>query len=827
MPLDTYDLASVLLPTTPRYNLHSLTSAFDIELEDAHRALDDARAAGILYWELYKKAVALPLDILATINNAAEGIDWYAIGAFAAALEEKRQLVQQGDTTSQSSSSIGQQQSDLSQLRPLQPNDEIVELELGTINSIFSRDGALAEALPGFEFRQEQQEMAELVAHAFNENEHLMVEAGTGTGKSMAYLIPAFEWASNNNERVVVSTDTIALQDQLVSKDIPTLQQALGVNLNAAVLKGRSNYLCPMLLEGMKRRGPTNIEELRVLAKIMVWQLSSDSGDKTEISLRGPAENSIWYRLSSAEGEGCRGNNCQDGLGYDCPFYRAYKKAEAAHILIVNHALLVADAKADNRVLPEYQYIVIDEGHHLEEAVTNSMSFSLDEAGLLRRLDDLGDEKRGLLSDLVTSIRKSNVPGKTIERVQVYAMNVNQAAHEMRSHVRNMFKVLYDFAKNTGQIKGDYVTHLRVTESQRSSAAFNEVEAVWKVLQQFLDVISDATEELGSVLQRLESYDIDNFGDLVRNTNAVTRYLSETRASLDGFIKEPDTNTIYWLSVSQDRRRLSLNTSPLHVGPLITENLWQQRRSVIITSATLRTNGSFDHMIERIHADDVQTRELGSPFNYKDSTLLFLPNDVPEPKEFRGYQRAVEQSIIELAAALDGRVMALFTSYGQLRQTSKAIAPRLALGDITVYDQSDGTSRQSLLSGFKSTEKAVLLGTRSFWEGIDVPGETLSALVIARLPFPVPTDPVVAARGETYSNSFSEYMVPEAILRFRQGFGRLIRTKTDRGIVVIMDSRITSKSYGSAFLDALPECTVERAKLSELALVARDWLKTP
>jgi ATP-dependent DNA helicase DinG len=817
--LDTYDMASVLLPNVPRYNLHSLTTHFNITLEDAHRALDDARAAGILYWELYQLALALPLATLQAINSAARGIDWYAAPVFQAALQEK-----QAAPTTEDKTAARRPAASIDHLRPLRPNDDPTEIDLDAITQTFGPESPLANTMPGFEYRQQQQEMAELVANAFNTNQHLLIEAGTGTGKSLAYLVPAFEWASANNERVIISTDTIALQDQLINKDIPALQDALNIHLNAAVLKGRSNYLCPVLVQAMRRRGPTNIEELRVLAKILVWQLQDDTGDKTNITLRGSAENSIWYRLSSAEGEGCRGNACRDELGYDCPFYRAYKRAEAAHILIVNHALLVSDARTENRVLPEYNYIVIDEGHHLEEAVTNNMGFSLDEPALLRRLDDLSRDKRGLLSDLITSLKNSDAPAKTIDRVQTYTENVNQAANEMRAHVRALFAAFQQFALSTGQVRGNYTTHLRLNDTYRNSGNFRDVLNVWQVLGQFMEVIADATAELSSVLGKLEGYRIDNYQDLARNTRNVAQYLQDTRTSLEGFLQEPDPNTIYWLAIAQDNRYVSLNTAPLHVGPLITENLWHRRRSAILTSATLRTNGNFDHIRERLYADETLHYEVGSPFNYQESTLLYLPTDIPEPRDYQDYQTALEQTLISLAAVLDGRVMALFTSYSQLRQTSKAITPRLAMANITVYDQSDGTSRQSLLDGFKTTEKAVLLGTRSFWEGVDVPGQSLSGLLIARLPFPVPSDPVFAARSETYDNPFNQYTIPEAVLRFRQGFGRLIRRKTDRGVVVVMDRRITSKNYGAAFLHALPDCTIKRATLAELPLATQDWL---
>ena len=821
--LDTYDLASVLLPRAPRYNLHSLTKTAGIDLEDAHRALDDARASGLLYWELYLRALMLPVATLEAIIAAAQGIDWYARPTFAAALDEKRSQISPGAVIDDDT---GTATGTVDHLVPLQPNDDIVPLETDQIAALFQRDGDLAQAMPNFEYRQQQEQMATLIADALNAGEHLMVEAGTGTGKSMAYLIPAFEWAALNNERVVISTDTIALQDQLLNKDIPALQNALGVNLNATVLKGRSNYLCPLRLEEMKRRGPTNIEELRVLAKILVWQIETESSDKTEISLRGAAENSIWTRLSAAEGQGCRSNACRDELGIDCPFYKAYKRAEAAHILIVNHALLVADAKADNRVLPPYDYIIVDEGHHLEDAVTHSASFVIDESALIRRLEDLGDERRGLLADLITALKASDVPAKKVKRIETYVGSVNEAANDMRVHVRGLFKAVYNLADTLTNLKqGDFTATVRLDKNARAKPAFEQARQRWDILSQFMEVISEATAELSDVVGRFESYDIDHYADLLRNTQNVARYLEETHASLHGFFDAPDPNTIYWIAVSADGRRVGLNTAPLHVGPMIADNLWLNRRSAIVTSATLRTGNSFEYIQERTFAENVKTHEVGSPFDYKSSTLLYLPDDMPDPsKEFHQYQKSVEGVILELARALDGRVMALFTSYGQLRQTSRSISDALAAQGITVYDQSAGTSRQALLEGFKTTDKAVLMGTRSFWEGIDIPGESLSALVITRLPFPVPIDPIFAARSETYNDHFNEYAVPEAILRFRQGFGRLIRTRTDRGVVAVLDSRITTRRYGAAFLDSLPECTIKQASIADLPNAATEWL---
>ena len=475
--------------------------------------------------------------------------------------------------------------------------------------------------------------------------------------------------------------------------------------------------------------------------------------------------------------------------------------------------------------LPDYHYVVLDEGHHLEDAVTNGLSFRLDEATLRRRLADLGTLKTGLLGDLMRSATDT-APDKEVKRLRRYVSAITDATRLMEHHTGSMFSALRQFLDDLGQTSSsDYVTQIRVVPSMRDHAAFGQVRERWHTLKEFFDVISEAMQHLTDALARLEQYDLPDFNDLVNSTASASRYLRETNAQMTGFIDEPDDNMIYWISLGRERyNSATIHAAPLHVGPMVENYLWDSKDSIIVTSATLRTRGNFDFLRERLNAHHVETREVGSPFNYQESTLLYIPNDIPEPNNRQGYQQAVERGLIELAAALNGRVLALFTSYTQLRQTAQAITPRLALGNIAVYDQSDGTSRQALLEGFVSTEKAVLLGTRSFWEGVDIPGQDLSALVIVRLPFAVPSDPVFAARSETYQNSFNDYAIPDAILRFRQGFGRLIRTSTDRGVVTVFDRRIISKGYGLHFIEALPDVHTEHGPLSALPETAKNWL---
>jgi ATP-dependent DNA helicase DinG len=822
LPLDTYDLASVMLPRIARYNLTHLTASLGLELEHAHRALDDAIATGKLYYALWQRILDLPLALLQEIVEAARGLDWNAEPVFMAALQER------------SKTALTDKQRDEISLddvfqppahgwHPLRPDTERHPLDVDALAATIEAEGELAQTFPGYEHRAQQVEMLRRVSDAFNQGEHLMIEAPTGVGKGLAYLIPAIYWATQNNERVVISTATINLQDQLINKDLPMLAAALGVPFRAAVVKGRNNYLCPRRLQTLRRRTPTSVGEIRVLAKILVWLLESDSGDRGEISLRGFEENVVWSRLSAAD-EGCTLARCDEHMHGVCPFYKARREAEAAHILVVNHALLLSDVQIGNRVLPDYRYLVIDEAHHLEDATTNGLSYQINQVTLQRQIKDLGGPRAGLLGDVLRSTRGS-VPDSYFSQIEEYVNNVAATVEAMGYHVRQYFSTLYGFLESTGALRrNDFMTQIRITPQVRQQEHWARVVAAWKVLSQFTQGLSSAMNRLAKGLAGLDQFDVIEFDDLLSSVQAAARHLETAHIQLGAFSNEPQDNMIYWAQVGQDRERVSIHAAPLNVGPLLDEHLWQTKDSVVLTSATLRTGGTFDYMRDRLSTYDITATVVGSPFDYEQNTLVYVPTDIPAPNRRDEYQRHVERGLIELAAATGGRLLGLFTSYSQLRQTAHAIAPRLALGDITVFDQSDGTSRQSLLDGFKETEKAVLLGTRSFWEGVDVPGDDLSVLVIVRLPFAVPSDPIFAARSELYDNSFMQYAVPDAILRFRQGFGRLIRTTTDRGVVVLLDNRVVTKRYGQSFLDSLPACRVQRGSLADLPRVATAWL---
>jgi DNA polymerase-3 subunit epsilon/ATP-dependent DNA helicase DinG len=842
LKLDTYELAAVLMPRAPRYGLGALAASLGIALEHAHRALDDAQATALVYEQLWQRALRLPLATLQEIVAAAQPFTWDGKALFEAAAREKssRFDVRGSDVAVQSaefkveSSQFAVHSSQFQPQRPatvvprtLNTEHRTPNLELGTHHSslstdtFFAPDGILAAHIPHYEARAGQVEMALAAETVLRDGKHLMIEAATGIGKSYAYLAPALLHAQTSASRVVVSTSTLTLQDQLIDKDIPTISAALGVEGTAAVMKGRGNYLCPRRFAALRTRGPASLEELALLVKLLIWETETPSGDKQDITLRG-MEHQLWAHLS-AEDEHCTDDMCE-AVGSMCPFYQARKAAQSAQVLIVNHALLLADALSPQHALPDYDTLIIDEAQHLEEATTHALSYTLDAPALHRRLREISSDNKGLLGAILRAVRGA-APERDVARVEEYAGLIKAATKGMAAHVNALFGAL-DMLMSDEKARRPDANQLSVAADVRHKAPFEQAQAAWQTLSEYNEAVSAAMARLARGLHKLESYPIPARVDLARAADSAARFFSETGEQLSAFLSQPDPNMIYWLSSGHEERGIVINAAPLHVGAMLEQQLFAQKRRLILTGATLRASGSFDFLRERLGAHAIETLTIGSPFDYKNAVLHYVISDLPEPNDKGRYQSTVEKAIVELATALDGRVLALFTSYAQLRQTSQAITARLALGDIAVYDQLDSSGRAAAIEGFSIAPRAVLMGTRSLWEGVDLPVDTLKAVVIVRLPFAVPTDPLFAARSERYTDSFNDYSVPEAILKFRQGFGRLIRRASDKGVFVVLDGRITSKGYGKLFIEALPDCTRETGPLAGLGDAAREWVGT-
>jgi DNA polymerase-3 subunit epsilon/ATP-dependent DNA helicase DinG len=823
--LDTFELAGVLLPHAERYSLTALSSMLGIELENAHRALDDAQATYRLFRELFRRAMGLPPQTLEDIARLGEQAGWKAARFFREALEQAARHPPERrarpDAAPKGPLFAAQK------ARPLQPAAERTALDVDQLAAFLDEGGAFESHFPGYEHRPQQVAMLRGVARALNHGDHLLVEAPTGVGKSLAYLIPAVCWAVQNGERVVVSTNTINLQEQLYRKDLVDLEHVLPFDFHAAVLKGRSHYLCPARLQAARRRRPNSPDKARVLAKILVWWPETEDGDGDALFLPNPVERAIWWQFS-AENEGCNLEQCRHFHAGECYFYRARRAADSAHLIIVNHALLLADVAVQNRALPEYNYLIVDEAHHLEAATTGGLRFETDRVHLRRLLLEAGTMEQGgrvtgLLAEVIGRCQKAQLSLEVMSQIELFVGKIGLAAGRAMRQLGLFFDALDEFvAEHQQGRRSQYAFRLRVTSGLRVQPAWESVEIAWDDANAPLTAVVDGLKRMSGGLDDLSDF-ISDAEDLQAQMLGVARQLGEAVTQVGQMISQPDSSLIYWLESSASGDRLRMHAVPLHVGPLVEEHLFHKKESVVLTSATLRTGDTFDFLRERLNAWDADELAVGSPFDYENSTLVYLVDDIPEPNQ-QGYQKAVEQGMTALFRATEGRALALFTSYSQLRTTLQAIKAPLGQAGITVQAQGQGISREQLLENFRAGERRVLLGTRSFWEGVDVPGEALSCLAIAKLPFNVPSDPVFAARSETFEQPFVEYALPGTILRFLQGFGRLIRTRSDRGVVVVFDKRLLTKSYGSLFLESLPDPTIQRGSLALLPRTAAEWI---
>jgi DNA polymerase-3 subunit epsilon/ATP-dependent DNA helicase DinG len=511
--------------------------------------------------------------------------------------------------------------------------------------------------------------------------------------------------------------------------------------------------------------------------------------------------------------------------GGECPFYRSRQAAAIAHLIVVNHALLLSDVAAGSRILPEYKYLIIDEGHHMEDATTSALSFKVNQNDFDRINHELGGPSSGLLGRLLVELQGLLQPSD-IAAVQTAVRQAADLSFKIASLNNQFFTAVDDFLadQRDGKPMGTYPQQQRIQNATRTLNTWNLVEEVWfdesELIKELLGLIAGLIRSGGGEEEETN----EDLLDVIGNLATLSSNFSEINTHVSNMVSKPDNLQIYWIEKQPGSGKIALQIAPLHIGPLMEENIWHQKTSVVLTSATLTTHGEFDYLRSRLNADEADELSLGSPFDYENSAMLYLINDVPEITDAFGYQKALESGLVKLAKATNGRMLVLFTSYAQLKKTSQAIAPSMTDAGIQIYEQGVGASANALLENFRGADKAVLLGTRAFWEGVDIPGEALSVLAITKLPFDVPSDPVIAARSETFEDPFNEYSLPEAILRFRQGFGRLIRTQSDRGVVAVFDKRLLTKKYGRLFLESIPECHKVTGTLAELPRAAAKWL---
>lgn len=832
---DTFELATLLLPGQPSYNLGALAAALGIPHPDAHRALADADVARQLFTILIHRLQTLDDTTLNEIVRLSQETSWMPRALFEAIARDRAHTALTRPLSAESATDLSQLGLQWRGVKPLDATNRTTLLDLDHIRTFFAPDGPLNHAFPGYEQRAQQLDMTLAVAEAFNDGGTLLVEAPTGTGKSMAYLVPAARFAAERGQRVVISTNTINLQDQLFFKDIPALQHVIDTSIirdtgvdaqrfTAALLKGRGNYLCLHRYGRLRRQESLTPEQARALIKIGLWVKDTQTGDRAELAL-DEQEAKAWSDVNVTV-DTCVGPRCPEFER--CFFFGARRAAEAAHLIVVNHALLLSDVKAENAVLPRYDHVIIDEAHHLEDVATDQLGWQLDQATLLHFLDELWQSGgvrliSGLLSELPNFFKNSAAMPQDLDKAEGFAAALRPLIDRARQGTYELWRVLRTCVERLSKESG-YELRVRLTPQIRKQPLWATAQQAWENVMLPLADIGKGLEKLEAHIKSLEGAGLNEYDELLLRLGTMANWAVD--AAIGGAqVIYGDDESIQWLAYDKQRDVLRLHDAPLHVGPLLEQRLFAAKETVVLASATLSVDTRFDYVKGRLGLDaaPVDELQLDSPFDYKGSTLLYLPTDMPEPNE-RQYQRALEDAIIDLAKATGGRMLALFTSNTALRQTYRAIQEPLEDQEIVVLGQGLDGSRRSLLQRFKEHPRAVLLGTNSFWEGVDIVGDALSVLVIAKLPFAVPTDPIFAARSELFDDAFTNYAVPQSILKFKQGFGRLIRSRDDRGVVAVLDRRLLTKRYGKLFLNSLPECTTQQGSLKQLPLAAARWL---
>ena len=828
---DTFDLAGLLLPDLQQYSLGGIAEHLGIDFPTRHRAMLDAEAAMTVFLALREKLAACAPVLLAEADRIASMSDWTLRHLLREVATEHPHRPGDSERDGFVHTYVKAPQS----LPEVEPPSKLKVTTKGEESAALLTSAVARESLLQYEERREQTVMARMVGQTIAEGNRLIVEAGTGVGKSLAYLVPSALHAVRNNTRAVVSTNTINLQEQLTGQDIPIVRKLLasaGIvpdDFRVAQLKGRANYLCLLRWSALQRSGMLDSDEARVLVRLLFWLGQTDTGDRAEMNLRRE-DDGIWRRVSAAEG-GCIAMQCAYVRDGSCFLHRARRRAEAAHLLVVNHALLLSDLATGGNVLPEYKHLVVDEAHHLEEEATRQFGFSAGESDQLDWLDAVyaragRDREAGLVSTLHTTARASQAAISVAPQLQQFARTLADNVTRARDAVPIFWRQIQDFGANHAKGRNDYDERISLTRGIRVQPDWADIEASWFATEERLSAVLGILDQIHEVLIDANPSDLHDRDAVIAEAADLLDDGEKLRAGLSRVIAKDERDTVCWLTMGRRDASPALSSAPLSVAETLKAQLFDPRESVVLTSATLSTEDHFDYIKGRLGFQDGRELLLGSPFDYQSSTLILCPTDMPEPEQ-HGYLASLQSALIEMVRATEGRALALFTSHSSLRAAYNGIKQQLEEHEILVLGQGiDGSPRQ-LFNVLKDNNRTLLLGAASFWEGVDVTGEALSLLVMARIPFAVPSDPVYQARSEQFDQPFEQFALPQAILRFKQGFGRLIRRKTDRGVMVVLDRRLRSRNYGDAFLRSLPACEVRDMPLRDLPAEVSTWLARP
>lgn len=835
--LDTVELSRLLLPAQEGYRLSDLAVGLDIMHDRPHQADSDAEATAYILLYLLEKLRNLPLLTIQRLKEMSRPLH-SDIELLLSDME--REKVKAGEYEPGEELEAVHQICLKRKIGTDRLTDSALVSEgdfLSFVDGLFGEEGALAAYMPGFELRPAQVTMMKQVYESFEAGRHLLVEAGTGTGKSLAYLIPAVYWAKQQQEKVVISTHTIQLQEQMYNRDLPILAAIFGDDApRISVLKGRNNYVCLRKFAHSLEESHDNYDVQLSKSQMLVWLTETEMGDVEEISL--PSGGQVYWKQVQSDANSCLNRQCP--WFSRCYYHQARRRAQQAEVIVTNHSLLFTDMHSEHRILPSYGYAVIDEAHHFDEVASRHLgdmvsSYQLE--GMLNRLQP--DKGSGLLEEVESAVRAWDAESyeeskHTIERAY-------QLVRETKDAVREMYQLLYQWSHQRAR-EAEEVGHT-VMRYKPDDLNSRFGRAAVSAVRNSVDLLLDVGRKLEVVYAAIHGDETPlEMRGLLTDLNGVLKDCQSYAELLHSMLLQSDEEHVYWieLDMRNTRRGIYLHRVPIDVSGTLRELFFDKKESVVLTSATLSVQSSFRYATDRLGLADlladnsIDTALLASPFQYKEQTLICIPSDIPSIKGSSETQfiQALVQSLAQVAIATRGRMLVLFTSYSMLKAVYEPLKEGLKEADISVLGHGvDGGSRTKLTKQFRALEACVLLGTSSFWEGVDIPGDDLSCVAIVRLPFVPPNHPLVEARNQQLEaekkNAFMQLSVPQAVIRFKQGFGRLIRTSTDRGVVLVYDRRIVEARYGRLFLQSLPETTILTKPTTELLGDITDWLDRP
>ncbi|GHH98212.1 ATP-dependent DNA helicase DinG [Neobacillus kokaensis] len=819
--LDTVEMARILYPTADGYKLSDLAEQENLHHDRPHQADCDAEVTAELLLIFLRRLASLPILTIKQLLPLAGGLK----SDLQQLLDEMLEELDEEDKEIPENVEICKNLA-LKKLY-IQTNSETVKPDLSYPENENDKLIILHKGFQSFEKRMGQFNMMDAVYHAFQQERHSLIEAGTGVGKSLGYLLPAAYFSKqNHNKPIVVSTYTIQLQEQLLKKEIPLLNKILPFDVHAVLLKGRGHYISLAKFHQSLQDENDNYDTTLTKMQILVWLTETETGDKDELNLSSGGL-IFWDKIKS--GPAVFINNHE---WHDKDYYlKAKRDAETADIIITNHSLLLSDIKEKGTILPDYEYVILDEGHHFEKTATQFFGASLDYLAIRLLIGKFGlyDQPHLFrqLAEMIDSLSDGPVPPQ-------HTFELNQLVLDLTYEVDELFKLIVLFAKKKlGAAQRHYRAKVKFSQSnggREAKALFISAERIAFLLKDLQIAIQERIEWILKT-ENLLSNDQKN---ILEEIQVFINETEELRETVKGcFIN--DSNDVKWIEIDM-RSPQNITTfiaQPAIVAEHLQEQFFSAKKAVVITSASLTVNGSFDYILQELGLDQVSTEKMiiQSTFNYKKQVKLLIPEDLPEINgvSLDEFVIALTEHIISIAEAAKGRMLILFTAYDMLKKTYELIKESGFLNDYIIMAQGiSGGSPARLLRNFKRYEKAILLGTSSFWEGVDIPGEDLSCLCIVRLPFSAPDEPLTEAKSkvilERGGNPFTEYSLPEAVLRFKQGFGRLIRTETDRGIVVVFDKRLITTKYGKSFLESIPPVSVKKGSIEDLVTIIRSWV---